>query len=76
MVLSSSFLDTVDFIQVTLSVYSGTRDPVFNIYSYNPDFASILAATKYRGSTQMNGVMGYHGFQVTLYSSTSHGIYY
>ena len=54
---------------ITLSVYSGTRDPVFNIHSYNPDFASILADVMFRGSTPLGGVLGYHGFIINLYAT-------
>ena len=59
--------DDVNVMTVTLSVYSGTRDPVFQIRSYNSDFSSILGHVKYRGSTPLSNDLGYSGFTVTIF---------
>ena len=67
--------ETVDVIQIRLSVYSGKRDKVFNIYRYNPYFQPILRALKKRALKGSNPVSGYNGFEVTLYKRGSYGYY-
>ena len=67
--------ETVDVIQIRLSVYSGKRDKVFNIYRYNPYFQPILRALKKRALKGSKSVSGYNGFDVTLYKRGSYGYY-
>ena len=67
--------ETVDVIQIRLSVYSGNKDKVFNIYRYNPYFQPILRALKKRALKGSNPVSGYNGFEVTLYKRGSYGYY-
>ena len=60
--------DVVHFVQLTMSIYSGYQNPVFNIFYSNGNFTSIVNAAKAHDSTQLAGVLGYRGFQITLYS--------
>ena len=62
-------------IQIRLSVYSGKRDKVFNVYRYNPYFQPILRALKKRALKVSKPVSGYNGFEVTLYKRGSYGYY-
>ena len=60
--------DVVHFVQITMSIYSGNQDPVFNIFYSNGNFTSIVKTAKAHASTQLAGMLGYRGFLITLYS--------
>lgn len=58
----------VNFVQVTLSIYSGRLDPVFNVFNSNVNFTAIVTTAKTHPLGHLASILGYRGFQVTLFS--------